>query len=197
MKACSKCINHRRQLLARLVCSSLALFSGCYAPPSVTDPGATPPCNAKIEWGRRLGAAVVTFHDGDRAEVTLGFQGWRFINSAARLTSTNAEHASFAYDVDLEGVMPYHQGGGISALHPGPDGALYAENLPIFLNDLPLCQLVGRRATVRTTATLGSCVAQTQATVVLTHGMACFQNSDGTIDCSPADGGVICADGGT
>lgn len=163
----------------------LAVCANCTDPPS--PPDASPICTGTLatQWGQRVGADFVPFHDGDDAPITFGFQGFRFVAGPARLSGVSATAATFLFQVTLDGQPPVTQNVGRFDLHPGPDGALYADGLQLFFNDLPVAQVLGRNATVVLLAQAAGCTAQSTVTVKLVRG-----------GCQSADGGTECPDAG-
>ncbi|HQY60142.1 MAG: hypothetical protein IPF92_16745 [Myxococcales bacterium] len=145
----------------------------------------------ELSWGRREGAGFTPFRDGDPGKITLGFQGFRFIDGVARLGGTQAKAASFRLQVTVDGHRPSTQDVGRIDLVAGPDGALYAEPLQLFFNDTPLPELLGRNAAVVLRASTpaaggsGACSAQQSMKLALERG-----------GCQAADGGTECPDAG-
>lgn len=146
-----------------------------------------PSCEVEVTWGRVVKEAFVAFQNGDRAEITLGFQGFRFIISAGRLRRTQASRAAFNFDVSVEGQSPVVQWTGTVDLRPGEPDARYADDLLVFFNDVPLAELIGRRAEIITMARAGPCAGRHAVTVILDDADPCVQL---------ADGGSQCPDGG-
>ncbi len=157
---------------------------GCWVNPPDGGTG----CEIEVEWGRVVSQTFLAYKDGDRVEITLGFQGFRFISSAARLRGTDASRASFQFDVEVEGESPYAQPGGTVDLRSSGDGSSMSEEILVFFNDIPMAQLVGRSARIATTARADRCSGRSEVSVVLVDEDRCIQD---------ADGGRSCGDGGS
>lgn len=184
-------IRHRSRYASLVAVAGLLLVSGCGEGSGEADAGpdasADAACARPLElgWGRREGGAFVPYRDGEAGKVTLGFQGFRFIDGVARLSGTEAKAATFRLQVTVEGQPPSSQELGKIDLLPGPDGALYAEPLQLFFNDVPLPEIVGRPATVIVRATVAPCTAQQTVRLTLERG-----------GCQSEDGGTECPDAG-
>ncbi len=152
------------------------------APPD--EPDAGPPCGFELAWGRPVDGVFTPYADGDEAGVVLGFQGFRFIDSSARLGQIDAPSAVFRFQVEVDGQAPMTQDAA-AELVPGADGARYADHLQIFFNDIAMPELLGRSAAVRARATAAGCTAADAATVTLVNG-----------GCQDASGGTSCGDAG-
>lgn len=175
----------RRDVSALMLLAVAVLHVQCTDPPG--PPDAAPVCKGQLaaEWGRRVGTDFVAFHDGDDAPITFGFQGFRFVASVARLGGESASTGTFLFQVTLDGHDPSTQNAGRVDLKPGPDGALYADGLQLFFNDVPVVDVLGRNATVVLVAQAAGCTAQATVRVRLVRG-----------GCQSADGGTECPDAG-
>lgn len=160
----------------------VALGCSC-VPPDPPGPDAGP-CTLEIAWGREPDCAFTAFADGQKGEMTLGFQGFRFIESAVRLTGASEPAATLVFELAIEGQSSAVQPAGTLDLQPGADGALYAHEVLVFLNDVPLAELVGKRADVTVAATVGTCRAVQQVSLTLVDEDPSIQG---------ADAGVLCA----
>lgn len=148
-------------------------------------PEDTAPCYFTIEWGERAGGAFVPFHDGAEAGVILGFQGFRYLQTSVRLQGTSASDAFVRFQVTLDGHPTSAQEAGRFHLVTGDDGALYADAVQLFFNDVPMPEIVGHSAEVIVIGTAGKCTGKTSVTLKLVTG-----------GCMSADGGTECADAG-
>lgn len=151
----------------------------------------TTACELDIQWGLRKDGAFVALADGDAAPVTLGFQGFRFVDGVARVEGTDATQARFRFDAEVDGQSPVTQEAGVFDLTQGDDGAKYAESVQLFFNDTPMPQLLGRTCQTRVTATVGPCKAVLVVDVVLTLGGCQPPPEDaGVVDAGFCDAGV-------
>ena len=164
----------------RLCCALLLVGCNCVPPPPPPDGGS---CELELQWGREPGCLFTAYATGQNAEMTLGFQGFRFVESAARLTGTTAPSAKFTFELAIEGQSPSAQPAGTIELRAGDDGALYAHELLLFLNDVPLAELVGRRADITLGATIGPCHATHAVTVTLVDEDPSIQGADAGLLC--------------
>lgn len=164
----------------------LLLATACSAPAPAADAG--PDCTVALAWGHRVGGEFVPFEDGDEAEITLGFQGFRYIWSAARVSDTSASGAVFDFHVEVSGHAPYSQMGVGVPMTAGPQGR-YADQLLVFFNDIPLPEMVGRDATIVTRVTADGCRGDDRATVRLVDRDDCIDEQDGGVGCTSADAG--------
>lgn len=177
-----------RRLLLGL---ALACLAGCSTedPKSSTQPDAGPSCTYTLSWGHRsAGGAFEAFADGDDAEITLGFQGFRYIQSTLRLEDVKATSATHSARIVVEGQDPYTLSDTPVKVHEEA-GALYSEDVLVFFNDLPIADIVGKSAEITLTAKAGGCLGSTKRTVVLRDDQSCIQQEDGGMVCEPTDGG--------
>lgn len=157
------------------------VLPGCpQPPPPVPDAG---PCTLEIAWGREPGCVFSPFADGQKGEMTLGFQGFRFIESAVRLTGASEPAAKLVFELAIEGQLSAVQPAGTLDLQPGADGALYAHGVLVFLNDVPLAELVGKHADVTLAATVGVCRAVHQVGLTLVDEDPSIQGADAGVPC--------------
>lgn len=153
------------------------------------DPDAGPSCSFTLTWGQRDAAGgFVPFSDGDDAEITLGFQGFRYILSALRLENVKATSATHSARVVVEGQEPYTLSDTPVKVHDEA-GALVSEDVLVFFNDLPIADIVGKSAEITLTAKAGGCLGSTKRSVTLRDDESCIQAEDGGLVCSQTDGG--------
>lgn len=166
----------------RTSCAAVLVVAllGCPQPPPAPDGG---PCTLAIAWGREPGCVFSPYADGQKAEMTLGFQGFRFIESAVRLTGASEPAAKLTFELAIEGQASSVQPGGTLDLQPGADGALYAHEVLVFLNDVPLAELIGRRADVTLSATVDTCRAKHQVSLTLVDDDPGIQGADAGVLC--------------
>jgi len=162
-------------LLALLVTAC----SGGDDPKTVAD---AEPCAMQLEWGRRVNGVFTPFRDGDQAEITLGFQGFRFIDSVARLRSVRGKEATFKLQATLDGRESMVQDAGAFTAKQQADGALYVESLQLFFNDVPMPELIGQNASIVVNATAAGCAATAAARVSLVRG-GCMNSSGEIVSC--------------
>lgn len=152
-----------------------------------TETGETEPeeCGSEItvQWGHEGPDGFVAFADGDDAEITRGFQGFRYVTSTVRLQGTEADSAVLSFRIDVEGHDAYSQNAG-EDLSADSDGARYADEVLVFFNDIPLQQLVGRGAEISLHATVGACEADHGAMVTLVDEVDCIELENGELECT-------------
>ena len=144
------------------------------------------PCALTLRWGRRQEGAFVAFEEGDDAEITLGFQGFRFIDSVAGGEGTDAPEVRVRFRAEVDGQSPVTQEAGVFPLVLGPDGARYADGVLLFFNDVPMASLLDHACDVGVVATVESCTADTSVGVHLVSGPCQAPPADA----GPIDGGA-------
>jgi hypothetical protein len=164
----------------------LFLLAACATPPQPgLDAG---PCALTVELGRAVSendSTFLPFRDGELVDLVFGFQGFRFIQSMARLDS-DAGEVTLEFDIGVEGHPRFQVPGG--TFRPRKDGSnAYVDRLLVFFNDIPVPELVGRAVEIRTTVVSGRCTGRHKASVV-------FSNR---VQCQSEDGGSPCADAGS
>jgi hypothetical protein len=175
--------------IARCALTLLAAL-GCSSHPdadAVVDAGID--CALELTWGHRDDTLFVPFENGDSAEITLGFQGFRFIQSVLRYRGPSADEGKYGARVAVVGFDPYVLPDARVRLASEADGALYAEGVLVFFNDLPIADIIGKTADITLTGSAAGCHGTTQASIVLHDDDTCTQQSDGGLACSDADGG--------
>ena len=160
--------------------AALLIGCNCVPPPPIADAG---PCTLELQWGREPSCVFQPYADGQKGEMTLGFQGFRFVQSAVRLTGASESSAKLVFELAIEGQAPAVQPGGTLDLREGDDGALYAHEVLLFLNDVPLAELVGRRADITLGATVGVCRAAHQVSLTLVDEDLSIQGADAGLPC--------------
>jgi hypothetical protein len=162
--------------MSRLCFSALLLTAcNCVPPNPIPDAG---PCTLEIQWGREPNCVFAPFVNAQKAEMTLGFQGFRFVESAVRLTGASEPSAKLTFELAIEGQSSAVQPAGTLDLRAGNDGALYAHEVLLFLNDVPLAELIGKHADITLGATVGSCHATHQVSIVLVDEDPSIQGAD-------------------
>lgn len=186
----------KRKAYQRCLCVYGAMIAcGCSPGPDAEAPDAGQEagvCAAELLLGQLGNSGFIPYQDGDTAYVTRGFQGFRFIDAAARLTGMDLPAAIFRMRVTVEGHEPNAQDTS-SGLTQAADGALFAEHVMIFFNDLPMPELIGRKTDLEVRVKSADCNADFAVQVILQQG-----------ECQavPADAGAIdggdpsCADAG-
>ncbi len=157
---------------------SLVLLAGCPSNPSAPD---AQPCSFTLEWGRRADGVFTPFSDGDTAELTLGFQGFRYVITAARLVDMSIDELDFHFDVAVDGQTPWTQNGRAVAA-PAADGS-YVDYLLVFFNDVPIAELIDRTATIHAEVTAAGCTGEVTTAVTLVDQEACVEQADGGLTC--------------
>lgn len=182
-------LGSNRPLVRALLLAALGML-GCSEDSAAPPTDAGPVCTGTLElsWGQRKNGGYVAFQDGDSGEITLGFQGFRYIDSTMRLAGVSATSAVFGFRIEIDGHPPYNQSADSAEVTSGPDGALYADDVLVFFNDLPIAEVIGRNATITAQAKAAGCSASAKARVKLVDEEACIELEDGGLQCQ--DGGV-------
>jgi len=166
--------------LSILLAISMAACSG----PNEQPPSPPVKCEElQLEWGRTVNGAFAPFRDGENAEIVLGFQGFRFVDSVARLRGAHTKEIAFTLQVTLGTNEPSVQDAGKFYGQTGADGALYVTSLFLFFNDQPMPDLLGREAAVRVRATAAGCNATSTARVTLIRG-GCMNEKGEMVPCT-------------
>jgi hypothetical protein len=170
---------HSSKLILVVLASLVAACGG----PS-TEPEPVPTCEAAIEvdWGFD-DQGFVPFDDGDFCELTLGFQGFRYVDSVVRLAGSDASEAVLSFRIEVEGQEAYSQKA-VQDLSAGPDGSLLAEDVLVFFNDIPVPELIGQQTTISLHVEAAVCEANDSTMVTLVDDEDCVQAPDGGYDCS-------------
>ncbi|MBI3201033.1 MAG: hypothetical protein HYZ29_05765 [Myxococcales bacterium] len=174
-----------------IVLFTLALSVGCSNDdPAESKADAGPSCTFPLTWGQLNAQGDFTpFKNGDSAEITLGFQGFRYIQSVLKLDEVKAQSATHSARIVVEGQTPYSLSDTpVKVADQG--GTLYSEEVLVFFNDLPIAEIVGKSAEITLTAKAGGCVGSTKTTVTLRDDLDCVQQEDGGLVCDKPDGGT-------
>jgi hypothetical protein len=158
----------------------LLVSAGCSG--GADGPDATP-CPMELAWGRDRAGDFAPFGDGDRAEITLGFQGFRYISSSLRMIMEGGDRGQVWFQIAVAGHEPYAVSSGLTVSAPEADGARYADNVLVFFNDIPMPELVGRSATIGTRVSAGGCAGSTSVGIILANDDNCVELEDGTLSC--------------
>jgi hypothetical protein len=150
-------------------------------PPPVTDAGPTCDTVLELDWGYRDSGDFIAFDDGDKAEITLGFQGFRYIISTVRVRTT-AALATLSFRIDVDGHDAYSQAS-VEELADGPDGQRHADELLVFFNDIPLPEIIGRNALISLHGEADGCEGNHAAEVMLVDEVSCIQLENGELEC--------------
>lgn len=165
--------------MTRFVLVFCLLFSaGC--PGGGGDPDALD-CALGVAWGPRRGESFVQFRDGDAAEITLGFQGFRYIDSTVEIAGPSGPDGDLWFQIAIAGSEPYALRQRIAI----PEGASnrYVDDVLVFFNDTPIAELVGREADVTARLSSQGCEAVHRATVTMADDDSCVEQSDGGLVC--------------
>lgn len=139
-------------------------------------------CTYELEWGYRDGDTFSLFDDGMNAEITIGYQGFRFIDSTVRLRGVNAEMVQCSFDIDIDGYDPYSQNG--APLYTTADsGGVYVDHVLVFFNEIATEDLVGRSVRIDARVTADGCVGTSQVELTLVDEDECLHLPDGGLDC--------------
>lgn len=172
-----------------LIIASLSCFACASEDPKSEPADAGPSCSFTLGWGHRdANGGYQAFQDGDQAEITLGFQGFRYIQSVLRLEGVTATSAKHSARIVVEGQEPYVLTDTPVKVHE-EGGALVTDEVLVFFNDLPIAELVGKQAEITLTAKAGGCTGSVKRSVVLRDDQSCIQQEDGGLSCGSTDGG--------
>lgn len=159
---------------------AVALLTGC--PGGGGAPDATP-CDVDIEWGHVNDTGdFIAYSDDDEAEIVLGFQGFRYIDSVIELIDASAGEVTAQFQIDVEGHATYAQPGRLLPTTTSPRG-VFVDELLVFFNDIPMPELIGRSCTIIARATADGCVGTYTARVTLVDNENCTEGPDGGLTC--------------
>ncbi len=146
------------------------------------------PCNVEVEWGQRIDGNFQAYTSGDKAELTVGFQGFQYVTSSVRFFNVEEvlDRASVDFQITVDGHDPYVSIWPDSRLTTASDGSLFINELLVFFTDIPMPQLVGKTTTILSRGHAGSCVGIHEITVTLADDEQCFELEDGGIECETA-----------
>lgn len=165
------------------------LLAGCSSPTTpapLSDAG--PECPAiGLALGEKTPNGFMPFSDGQTVGVVLGFQGFRFIDGAARLTGADPQSdlGLFRFQISFQAHDPIVQDRAVP-LVLGPDGALWAEGVQIFFNDIPMAELLDEFPRLDAIVKVDGCPGSQSLSLHLKDGGDCA-------DLAP-DGGGACGD---
>jgi|GEM_PF-3074211 len=162
-------------------------------PPNTDKPDADAPCSTQLELGKNTAQGFVPFENDQTVGVLLGFQGFRFIEGAARLTHANTEFAFFRFQITFKDHSPLVQDRA-AMVTPLPDGTQLAENVQIFFNDIPMAELLEEYPRIDAAVTAGTCTGKQTLSVRLSDAGTCDDLTQG--GSMFPDGGGPCADAG-
>lgn len=146
-------------------------------------PDATP-CSLELDWGPLRNGDFQVYGDGDKAELTAGFQGFRYIKSTIRTTSPESPAlGKIFFQVEVEGQETYSLGEVSEVPELEADNARYFDDVLVFFNDVPIAELIGRKVKVTTRLTLNNCVGTQTSEIVLADDDQCVEQEDGQIVC--------------
>lgn len=141
------------------------------------------PCPLEVAWGPRRTGEFRAFAEGDHAEITLGFQGFRYVMSSVRFGANGAGDADVWFQVGVAGREPYALRQRMTLPPAEPDGWRYRDDVLVFFNDIPIPELVGQDAEVLIRADAGGCQGNAGATVRLADDDGCIEQADGGLAC--------------
>lgn len=159
---------------------SLCVLMGC--PGGEGGPDAAP-CELEVSWGPRRAGEFRPFVDGDRAEITLGFQGFRYIMSSLRFDADHPDDADVWFQVQVAGHEPYALRQRMTLPAEEPDGWRYRDDVLVFFNDIPIPDLIDQEAAIVIRAEAGGCEGLHGATVRLADDDGCVEQADGGLTC--------------
>lgn len=132
-----------------------------------------------VELGKNTPQGFVPFHDGQTIGVLLGFQGFRFIDGAAKLTGIvdATEFAFFRFQVTFQNHSPSVQD--LAApITKNADGTHRAESVQIFFNDIPMAELLDENPRIDAHVKIGECSAKQTLSVRLEDAGSCADLQD-------------------
>lgn len=164
----------------------LTFLIGACSGPSAS-PDATP-CSIDIEWGPERITDFEAYADGDPAEITLGFQGLRYIITTVRMRSETGGTGQLWFQIDVDGHEAYSLSSAVAVPDPEGDGARYLDYALVYFNDIPMPELVGRNASISARLVFEGCSGVHGATVELRNDDDCIEEEDGGLTCTPDAG---------
>lgn len=160
---------------------TVLLSSACPGDPVAPD---ATPCAMDVEWGPTRTTAFQPFSDGERAQLTLGFQGFQYVSSTVRMATENtSERGKVKFQISVEGQEIYTTNQFIEVLAEEGDGWRYADNILVYFNDIPLSELIGKEATISAQASVENCQESYTASVTIVDDDNCIEQPDGTLLC--------------
>ncbi len=174
------------------------LLAGCPDDdPGGADAGdAAEPCTMEARLGTGgKGADFVPLAEGDDAEVILGYQGFRFIQTILEVSGVGSTRVNASFTISVEGQAAYPQWARADVEAVG-DGAAFSDPVSIYFNDIPYAQIVGKRCDLAVEVFHPGCSDTFSVGVLLLDEDPCIQGADDvdTGGCSYVDGGT--GDGG-
>ena len=164
-----------------LITSFAFLGTGC--PNDPVAPDATP-CDMEVEWGPKRTNGFEAFSDGARAELTLGFQGFRYVSSTVRMaTDSDADRGEMLFQISVEDQETYVVTQPFEVVEEEADGWRYNDDALVFFNDLPPADVVGKEVIVTARGSIGNCRGAHTATVTVVDDDNCVEQPDGTLLC--------------
>ncbi|MBI2895087.1 MAG: hypothetical protein HYY06_16140 [Deltaproteobacteria bacterium] len=179
--------------MARASLILTVLLAGCPDDdPGGADAGdAAEPCTMEARLGTGgKGADFVRLAEGDDAEVILGYQGFRFIQTILEVSGVGSSRVNASFTISVEGQIPYPQWVRADVEEAGD--AAYSDPVSIYFNDIPYAQIVGKRCDLAVEVFHPGCSDTFSVGVLLLDEDPCIQGADDveTGGCSYVDGGV-------
>lgn len=175
-------------------------LSGCGPGDGSPDGSVDASCSLDVTLGTGDALGFTPLSDGDAAEVILGFQGFRMLQLAVRITETRASRADVsAYlAIDATGVEVDQRDDQLR-LWPAADGSVVVERYLLFFNDAPASQIIGQDGRLDVIARAGGCTGGSSVTLELRDDDTCIAFDvdaafpDGAIlDAGALDGAMAC-----
>ena len=129
-----------------------------------------------------------------KAELVLGFQGFKYVYVRARLDGPMTEPRA-EVRVELDGGAVRSQPLGRLRLYETEAADFQTDPIRVFFNDDPLPSLIDRGCGLTLKVEEKDCQAKTSAHVVLSYDPGCYEGPDGQRECP--DAAPPSADGGT
>ncbi len=171
-----------RQIIFLITTALLA--TAC--PDQEVAPDATP-CPMDIEIGPKRVGDFHAFASGENAELTLGFQGFRYISSSVRIAGDEAQDEDqgvVLFQIAVDGQdEPYSFTHPFKLENEEADGWRYDDGLQVFFNDIPVAETVGKSAAITARGTLGNCVGVYTMNINIVDEEQCIEQPDGSLLC--------------
>lgn len=168
-----------------LVLLGLLLAAGCPAPESHPADGGAPepgkdagPCAEKASlYGIDVHDEEVALAPGATLPITLGFQGFQYIRIGLRTQMTVPQTLDVWVEVTIVGSVERTTGFAGVQTRPAPAGGTESVDVSVMFNDVPLAELIGKKAALRVWTTTPGCKLVGETEVLLVTGA--YQGPDG------------------
>lgn len=178
-----------------------ASLAACGPPGADPDAGPDASCSLAVEVGPE-GDPFAPFHDGDRAEVVLGFQGFQMLLLDVRVAGSpdidRVEISGFV-GISETGVEATRIDRAVPVEREGD--ALRARGWLLFFNEAPVSAIAGHEGELELIVRAGGCVGGARVRLALVDEDACIDYGTlvpdaEVLDAGVTDGAVACGDAG-